>query len=209
MMPTLIRKIADFIAHALLAAVAAIAIGFFVFADSAAKGKPGDTGESADGIVVLTGDGGGRIAEGYKLLVQQRAGRMLISGVNPQATDREVALAQQIPMSLMQCCVEIGREATDTIGNAKETAKWVHANRFERIIVVTADFHMARSLTELRMMMPRVEFIPHSVRTLNGNGEWWRKKRVLRRLGVEYVKVVAANIRALGDWLNPFNDSDK
>ena len=57
MMPTLIRKIADFIAHALLAAVAAIAIGFFVFADSAAKGKPRDTGEPADGIVVLTGVG--------------------------------------------------------------------------------------------------------------------------------------------------------
>ena len=99
-------------------------------------------------------------------------------------------------------------EATDTIGNAKETAEWAKQHDFKRIIVVTSDFHMARSLTELRMAMPKVEFVPHAVRTLNGE-DWWRNKRALRRLGVEYVKVVAANGRALGDWLNPFNDAGK
>jgi uncharacterized SAM-binding protein YcdF (DUF218 family) len=207
-MSNLIRKTADFIAHAILAAAAAIAIGFFVYADAASKGKPRDDGARADGIVVLTGDGGGRVSEGFKLLEEDRAQRLLISGVNPKATDREVMLAQDAPPALFQCCTDIGREATDTIGNAKETAQWAKQHGFKRIIVVTSDFHMARSLTELRMAMPKVEFVPHAVRTLNGEA-WWRNKRALRRLGVEYVKVVAANGRALGDWLNPFNDGDK
>lgn len=207
-MPTLIRKTADFIAHAILAAAAALAIGFFVYADAATKGKPKDDGEPADGIVVLTGDGGRRVAEGFKLLQEDRAQRLLISGVNPQATDREFMLAQDAPPALFQCCTDIGREATDTIGNAKETAQWAKNNGFRRIIVVTADFHMARSLTELRMAMPKVELVPHSVQTLNG-GQWWRNKRALRRLGIEYVKVIAVNVRALGDWLNPFNDGEQ
>lgn len=207
-MATLIRKTADFIAHAIMAAAAALAIGFFVYADAASKGKPKDDGEHADGIVVLTGDGGGRVSEGFKLLQENRAERLLISGVNPKATDREFMLAQQAPPALFQCCTDIGREATDTIGNAKETAQWTKSHGFKRIIVVTSDFHMARSLTELRMMMPKTELVPHSVRTLNGDA-WWRNKRSLRRLGVEYVKVVAANFRAFGDWLNPFNDGDK
>lgn len=207
-MPQLIRKTADFIAHAILAGVAALAIGFFVYADAAAKGKPKDKGEPADGIVVLTGDGGGRVAEGFKLLQEQRAARLLISGVNPQATDREFMLAQQAPPALFQCCTDIGREATDTIGNAKETADWAKAHGYKRIILVTSDFHMARSLTELGMRMPSVTLEPHSVRTLNGDN-WWRDKRALRRLGIEYIKVVATNVRALGDWLNPFNDGDK
>lgn len=191
-----------------MAAAAAVAIGFFVYADAAAKGKPKDDGARADGIVVLTGDGGGRVSEGFKLLEEDRAERLLISGVNPKATDREVMLAQDAPPALFQCCTDIGREATDTIGNAKETAQWAKQHGFKRIIVVTSDFHMARSLTELRMAMPKVEFVPHAVRTLNGE-DWWRNKRALRRLGVEYVKVVAANGRALGDWLNPFNDAGK
>lgn len=207
-MPNLIRKTADFIAHAILTAAAAIAIGFFVYADAASKGKPKDDGARADGIVVLTGDGGGRVSEGFKLLEESRAERLLISGVNPKATDREVMLAQDAPPALFQCCTDIGREATDTIGNAKETAQWAKQHSFKRIIVVTSDFHMARSLTELRMAMPKVVFVPHAVRTLNGEA-WWRNKRSLRRLGVEYVKVVAANGRAFADWLNPFNDSDK
>lgn len=207
-MPTLIRKTADFIAHVTLAAAAALAIGFFVYADAASKGKPRDDGKPADGIVVLTGDGGGRVAEGFKLLEENRAKRLLISGVNPKATDREVMLAQDAPPALFHCCTDIGREATDTIGNARETAQWAKTHGFKRIIVVTSDFHMARSLTELRMMMPKAELVPHAVRTLNG-GDWWRNKRSLRRLSVEYVKVVAANARAFGDWLNPFNDGDK
>jgi uncharacterized SAM-binding protein YcdF (DUF218 family) len=207
-MPKLIRKTADFIAHAILAAAAALAIGFFVYADAAAQGKPDDNGEAADGIVVLTGDGAGRVTEGFKLLQQGRAGRLLISGVNPQATDREFMLAQNAPPALFRCCTDIGREATDTIGNAKEAAQWAKEHDFNRIIVVTSDFHMARSLTELRMAMPKADFIPHSVRTLNSS-DWWRNRRSLRRLGVEYVKVVAVNVRAFGDWLNPFNDGQE
>lgn len=207
-MPALIRKTADLFAHTLMAAAAVIVIGFFVYADDAAKGKPVAQDEIADGIVVLTGDGGGRIAEGFKLLQESRGERLLISGVNPQATDREFMLAQQAPPALFNCCTDIGREATDTIGNAKETAKWAKDKGFKRIIVVTADFHMERSLTELRMTMPKAELVPHAVGTLS-NGDWWRSNRNLRRLSVEYVKVVAAKIRATGDWLNPFNDGDK
>lgn len=200
-----IRKAADFAVHAAFAILAALIIGFFFYAQSALASRPSNDTATADGIVALTGDGGGRVNEAIKLLQAGRAQRLLISGVNPQATDRELAIAHSAPTQLFDCCIDIGRSARDTIGNAKETAYWTKKNDYKRLIIVTADFHMARSLTEIRMELPRTELIAHPVRTLTTEKNWWRDERTLRRLGIEYVKVVLANCRRVIDWLDPFD----
>jgi uncharacterized SAM-binding protein YcdF (DUF218 family) len=200
-----IRRIADFIVHAALVIIALLVIGFIMYAQSATRARPLKSDLHADGIVALTGDGGGRIEEGLKQLQEGRGERLLISGANPQATDRDLAIAYKVPQSLFNCCVDVGRNAEDTIGNAKETAEWARKNGYKRLIIVTADFHMARSLTEIRMELPEATLIAHPVRTLSGTKSWWSDSRTMRRLSVEYVKVVAAKCRAFLAWINPFD----
>src|SRR5690606_2608076 len=117
-----------------LAIAAALIIGFFIYAQSAISARPSCAEATADGIVALTGDGGGRVGEAIKLLQEVRAKRLLISGANPQATDRELAIAHKAPENLFDCCVDVGRSARDTIGNAKETARWAEDNDYKSLI---------------------------------------------------------------------------
>ena len=52
------------------------------------------------------------------------------------------------------CCVDLGYAALDTIGNADETRRWAEALHYDSLIVVTASYHMPRSLAELARAMP-------------------------------------------------------
>ena len=47
------------------------------------------------------------------------------------------------------CCADLGFMAADTHGNAQETADWARAHRYKSLIVVTANYHMPRSLTRI------------------------------------------------------------
>lgn len=98
----------------------ALGSGFLYFARSITTERSDLTG-SADGIVALTG-GALRIDDAMALLAASKARRLLISGVNP-ATPREAVrdLVSQYA-GLFDCCVDLDRDARDTIGNAAETA---------------------------------------------------------------------------------------
>ena len=80
-----------------------------------------------DGIVVPTG-AQGRISRGTELIAKQVARRMLITGVDRRVTRAALAEAQDVPLSIMACCVDLGREASDTRSNGDETAAWVRRN---------------------------------------------------------------------------------
>ncbi|MBY0421162.1 MAG: YdcF family protein, partial [Parvularculaceae bacterium] len=108
----------------------------------------------ADGIVVYTG-GGARIAAGMELMERGAAERLLISGVNP-GTSR-AALIEMMPSArpLFECCVDLGREAQTTEGNAAEVRDWALKNGFETLILVTSEYHMPRALVETRARLPK------------------------------------------------------
>jgi hypothetical protein len=55
----------------------------------------------------------------------------------------------------MECCVTLGFTALDTRGNARETAKWVAANKVRSIRLVTSDWHMRRAALELEEKLPQ------------------------------------------------------
>jgi hypothetical protein len=103
----------------------ALGSGFLYFAESITTERSDLTG-SADGIVALTG-GALRIDDAMALLAASKARRLLISGVNP-ATPREAVrdLVSQ-HAGLFDCCVDLDRDARDTIGNAAESAEGVDA----------------------------------------------------------------------------------
>lgn len=167
--------------------------GFLIFA--AVASQPASRTPVADGIVALTG-GEARIDEALRLLAEHRAGRMLISGVNPRTS--RGALQRLVPehTDLFDCCIDIGRWAQDTTGNAGEAEAWAHQHGYTSLIVVTSGYHMARSLAELARAMPGVELIPHPVLASGHRAEaWWTSPSATRLLMMEYLKLLPALAR--------------
>jgi uncharacterized SAM-binding protein YcdF (DUF218 family) len=117
---------------ALLAAVILVVIGFVIFADSV-KRKAQEPATKADGIVVLTG-GVARIDHALKLLEQGKAKRVLITGVYRGTTENELRRLASAGDQYFTCCVDIDKEAYNTIGNAAETSEWVALHGYDSII---------------------------------------------------------------------------
>lgn len=167
--------------------VLAFGWGFWRFAESVRTDTPGDLPPS-QAIVALTG-APERLSVGVRLLREQKGERLLISGVNRIVTDQELFEALHIPPRLARCCVDLGRGAEDTLGNASETAAWARAHHYRRLILVTDDYHMPRSYAELQIAMPEAEIHRYPVRTRYTDPKLWRSDlSVAVRLGGEYVK---------------------
>ena len=151
----------------------------------------------ADAIAVLTG-GSDRIAAGGRLLESGLADRLLVSGVNPAATERQLRGLLGVGPDLFRCCVTLGFAALDTRGNAGETARWIGENvpRADegptRVIVVTANYHMERALLELTRAMPGVALDPYPVLGVNLDGDWWADASNLRVILGEFMKLQLA-----------------
>lgn len=152
----------------------------------------------SDAVVVYTGGGGKRIAEGMALLSEGVGERLLISGVHPDITRNNVLDLWPGAPELFDCCVDLGWEARSTIGNANETALWVDAHNAKRIVLVTSEYHMPRALVESRVTMPGIEITPHPVASgyLNENGRPASKK-AWGKLAGEYNKFVLSRTKAL------------
>ncbi|WP_375165930.1 YdcF family protein [Chelativorans sp.] len=178
-------------------ACAAFLGGFVLFADHVAHLETPAELPEADGIVVLTG-GQSRLDAGLDLLKAGKGKRLLISGVNPVARADDLRIATGGDRTLFNCCVDIDRVALNTIGNAKESAKWASANTYGSIIVVTNNYHMPRSLLEMRRILPMADLQAYPVvNTPLHDGAWMSKPDALRVLFTEYTKYVAALARGL------------
>jgi uncharacterized SAM-binding protein YcdF (DUF218 family) len=106
-------------------------------------------------------------------------------------------VSQQAPRWLA-CCVSLGYEAETTYGNAQETARWVERNDFASVRLVTAAYHMPRSLLEFRRRMPEVTIVPHPVFPDHvKQDEWWRWPGSTHLLVGEYAKYLVARVRVL------------
>lgn len=181
---------------AVLGALAALLLGFTNFAAAVHGLKAPDPPPKAQAIVALTGGSLERLRTGVRLLEGGYGQRLLITGVNPAATDKDIALALAVDAQRFDCCVDLGRSASDTIGNAAETAAWAHAHEFRDIILVTEDYHMARSLIELRLALPQAHFTAYPVASRLGQPEVWQgDPRLAARLGAEYLKLLAIQAR--------------
>ena len=140
--------------------------------------------DRADAIIVLTG-GAGRLEAGLTLLEAKVAKRLLISGVNPVVKRGELSALTGAEQNLFTCCVDLGKAAMNTEGNALEGADWAKELGFNTIVLVTADYHMPRSLVLFREAMPDTVIIAHPV-----SGEW-----PLLYIAKEYSKYVITLVR--------------
>ena len=118
-----------------------------------------------DAIVVPTG-AQGRIARGIDLIAKRAARRMLITGVDRSVKPAELAEAQHVSLKVMACCVDLGREASDTRSNGDETAAWIRRNKYQSVRLVTSDWHMRRARFELeRALGTDIVIIPDALRS--------------------------------------------
>ncbi len=153
--------------------------------------RPAPLPTHADGIVALTG-GADRIATALQLLQQNRAQMLLISGVGPATGFDRLFQGTGISPATLTGRITIGREATDTLGNADEAADWARAHALHSLIVVTASYHMRRALTEIGRTLPEAQLFPAPVLPPALRGA--AGLPTLRLLAGEYTKFLAATL---------------
>ncbi|MBN9047761.1 MAG: YdcF family protein [Rhizobiales bacterium] len=179
----------------LFVVVAAFMGGFVAFGEKVTNMEPPVIDKPADAIVVLTG-GQSRIQVALDLLKQKRGQRLLISGVHPTTNERTLQHATHADSSLFDCCVDLDRTALNTAGNAEESERWIRSNGYHRVIIVTNNYHIPRSILEMSSRMKDVEFIPYPVvASLRGDHSWVTQSDALRVLFFEYVKYLGAVVR--------------
>ena len=136
------------------------AIGLFRFVGDFPKHIEDEISKT-DAIVVLTG-GSGRVNTGLELLEKKLAAKLFVSGVYQGIDVRKLLqIARRNPDDL-GARIGIGN-AVNTIENAIETAMWSSRHRIGSIRLVTAVYHMSRSILEFRHAMPNIKIIPNPV----------------------------------------------
>jgi uncharacterized SAM-binding protein YcdF (DUF218 family) len=145
----------------------------------------------ADGIVALTG-GDSRLDAAAALLEEGAGRRLLISGVHPTITKDDLKrLVHGGPR--FDCCADLGFAATSTHGNAAEAAAWTHKHGYQSLIIVTANYHMPRSIHEFAVQMPGVRLFPYPVQQDDVDvGSWWNDSHTFRVLHLEYAKYLGS-----------------
>jgi len=180
----------------LLAAIVVVimiwAVGLLAFAQRVERSTPPPEPARADAIVALTGASDLRLEAAARLLERGKGERLLISGVNREASRADIRGVTGAVKPIYDCCVDLGYTAADTIGNAGEIAEWARAKDYSRLIVVTSDYHMPRSILEIRAAMPEATLVEYPVVTGPVDvRRVWRKGGDARRLTVEYCKYLA------------------
>ena len=185
----------------LLSLMAIWIVGLFWFA-AQVNSSPQDVTTKTDALIVLTG-GTERVASALELLKQNKAEKLLISGVNKKVD--WVLLAQtvdELPDGLGDK-VTLGHVACNTRQNALESKNWLERNRFQSARLVTASYHMPRSLSEFKNVMPEMKIIPHPIfpHTVK-HDEWWKWKGTFALIISEYTKFLIVTMKHLLPFTN-------
>ena len=124
--------------------------------------------------------------------------RLLISGVHPDTTRSRISDLWKGPDDLFSCCVDLGREALSTIGNATELNQWATKNNYDSITLVTSEYHMPRAMTSTRAQMPKIEIYPYVVASgLLDEAGRPTSLRSWQKLAGEYTKYILARLNAM------------
>jgi len=165
------------------------AAGFLIFVETLPRAD--SSLPHADGIVALTG-GDARVDTAVGLLERRAAERLLITGVYETTTRDDIARRFHGGRRF-DCCADIDYTAEDTHDNAEQAAAWARRHGYHSLIVVTARYHMPRSLAEFAALMPHVRLIPYAVEPASVDiASWWQRPGTFHLLRGEYDKYLAA-----------------
>ncbi|WP_455479307.1 YdcF family protein [Bartonella sp. B23] len=170
-------------------------IDFVIFSEKTEQLQPPNPLPKADAIIVFTG-GENRIETGLNLLQKRLGSRLLISGVNTTINLQNLQHSRHITPKLFTCCVDIGHKATNTKENAEESAAWIKKYHYKTAYIITHDYHMWRSLRELKYLMPEVNFIAYPVKK-SGDESVIQQINQIRILIFQYIKTIQVYIRTV------------
>jgi uncharacterized SAM-binding protein YcdF (DUF218 family) len=197
----MIRRAFVILLAVILVAAAGAWIGGLIWFAGTLPERVEDATTHTDAIVVLTG-GHGRVEEGVALLRQGMAKKLFVSGVEPRVDVAELLKSVHVPPGPGDDAIVLGHQADSTASNAAETSDWMHAENFKSMRLVTANYHMPRSLLEFRHAMPDFRIIPHPVfpDTVKQD-RWWAWPGTAQLIAGEYVKylVAAVSLKLVGD----------
>lgn len=190
---TYFRSIKAFGVPVALLSLGLFAISYSTFIYQIKNADSSNKLPAADGVVVLTG-GAKRLEKAIDLFETSHGQRLLISGVARGTTRGDLGRLLNKTGMMFGCCVDIDRQALDTRGNAKFTARWARLNNFDKLLVVTSNYHMPRSLLLMKRMMPDVKLVgvPIQPPAMADSGFWSiaTSPLVIR----EFAKYLAASI---------------
>jgi uncharacterized SAM-binding protein YcdF (DUF218 family) len=178
----------------------AIWLGGFLWFTFQIPRPPLNDERPADAIIVLTG-GAGRLEHGLKLLAEGKGKALFVSGAGEGTTVADVIAkaspeVHQTLQGMAKPPIFLGHQAENTIGNAEETAQWITDARYKTIRLVTANYHLPRSINEFREMMPGLVIIPDPVFPVDYDfNSWWRDPGTRTLLFAEYHKYLASRLR--------------
>ncbi|MDP9127033.1 MAG: YdcF family protein [Pseudomonadota bacterium] len=151
--------------------------------------------ETTDAIVVLTG-GSDRVPAGFALLKAGKAKKLFISGVHPGLSLDHLLGVLKVDKQTRDCCIVLGHAAESTMGNAEETLTWLDLENAHSIRLVTANYHMPRTLLIFHAAMPQIKIIPHPVSPESVKLEdWWERPGTASLLVTEYDKYLWTILR--------------
>ena len=154
-----------------------------------------DTQTKTDALIVLTG-GRNRITEAMSLLHARLAPKLFISGVSNKVTLQDIMNLSQTS-SYEADSVELGYKATNTIENASEIVEWIEDNNIKSIRLITSNYHIPRSLAELRPYNLNIKIIVHPVYSQYINPNWWKSWGTFKFIVFEYNKFLFVWLRNL------------
>jgi len=178
-------------------------VAFFVYI-AAMYAPSDDAARRTDALIVLTG-GNARVEHGLSLLAQQSASVLFISGVGPNVTLAEM-LAAHTNQARRNEILNIGSEivfdydASTTQTNASEAAAFVRKRKYTSIRLVTAHYHMPRSMVEFHAALPGVTILREPVVPDSfAHKHWWRDRQSRLLIWQEFHKYLAASARTFVD----------
>ena len=175
--------------------------GFILFVETLPVKRAPERART-DAIIVLTG-GQGRVEQGLQALAEGKAPVLFISGVGHKVTLQEMISSHssrdvQARIAQRRAHVVLDYVAVTTQSNASEAASFVAKNHIRTARLVTAYYHMPRSLAEFRAAMPGVTLLPDPVLPPNYERDgWWRDEPARRLMVSEFNKFIAARLRSL------------
>ncbi|MDR2781839.1 MAG: YdcF family protein [Holosporaceae bacterium] len=137
-------------------------------------------------MAILTG-GKNRMADAMSFLEDSPLPsplKVLISGVDLHTTIQDI-FGNNSPEHID---FTLGKEAKNTRGNAREIINWMKNNNMQEITVITSDYHMPRSLLEIKHLDPNIKIYRHHLITA-------RKFKFIFYCFLEFHKIILAHIR--------------
>jgi uncharacterized SAM-binding protein YcdF (DUF218 family) len=185
-----------------IAVLAVFWVGGLVWYAAMIPAAVDDADTYTDAIVVLTG-GKGRLVAALDLLERERADRLFVSGVYRGVDVKTLLRVFKRMPSELESHIGLG-DAINTAANATESAVWIRDRDIASIRLVTASYHMPRSLLEFRHALPDITIVPHPIFSENVKQDrWWAWPGTAMLIAREYSKYLLARVRHAGDWLRP------